>query len=120
MSNFPTSFRFENQELQGDLCARVKALAIKANEQPDGTLTFAQAQWGNVNREAHKIRDQLFGRWSFLNFAPEEYLRKQIDLIRAHKVPHELEYHGARLVLLLPRNLSDEHKKLLMIPDIPE
>jgi len=40
--------------------------------------------------------------------------------MRTHNVPHELEHHGARLALLVPRDLSDEHKKLLVIPDIPE
>ena len=120
MRDFPTSFRFENQEMQCELCARVKALGIAATEQPDGTLTFMQDQWGNVNSEAHKIRDHRFGLWRFLNFSPEKYLRRQIDLMVTHRIPHELEYHGARLVLLLPRDLSDEHKKLLMIPDIPE
>lgn len=86
----PTSFHFENRELQRELCARIKVLDIEAAEQPDGTLTFTQEQWGNVNREAHKIRDQRFGLWHFLNFSPEEYLRRQIDLMRTHKIPHEL------------------------------
>ncbi len=40
--------------------------------------------------------------------------------MRSHEIPHELEYHGTRLVLLLPRNLSEEHRQLLMIPNIPE
>jgi hypothetical protein len=120
MIGAPTSFRFENQEMQQQLCTRVRALGIEATEKPDGTLIFEQDQWGNVNREAHKIRDHRFGLWNFLNFTPEEYLRRQIDLMRTHKIPHELEYHGTRLVLLLPRDLRDEHKNLLMIPDIPE
>jgi len=78
MIGAPTSFRFENPDLQRDLCARVKALDIEATEQPDGTLTFKQDQWGNVNREAHRIRDRRFGRWTFLHFTPEDYLRRQI------------------------------------------
>ena len=106
--------------MQRDLCTRVRALGIEATEQPDGTLSFAQDQWGNVNREAHKIRDHRFGLWNFLSFSPEEYLRRQIGLMRTHKIPHELEYHGTRLVLLLPRNLSKEHKDLLTLPDIPD
>ncbi len=120
MNGAPTSFRFENQEMQRDLCTRVRALGIEATEQPDGTLTFRQDQWGKVNGEAHKLRDRRFGLWRFLDFSPEEYLRRQIDLMRTHRIPHELEHHGNRLVLLLPRNLSKEHKELLMLPDIPD
>ena len=120
MNGAPTSFRFESKEMQRELCTRVRTLGIEATEQPDGTLNFTQDQWGNVNREAHKIRDHRFGLWRFLNFSPEEYLRRQIDLMRTHKIPHELEYHGTRLVLLLPRNLSKEQKDLLMLPDIPD
>ena len=119
MNDAPTSFRFDNQELQRELCARVKALDIGATEQPDGTLAFTQDQWGNVNREAHKIRDHRFGLWHF-EIGPERYLGRQIELMRTHEIPHELEYHGTRLVLLLPRNLSKEHKDLPMIPDIPD
>lgn len=117
MIGAPTSFRFVNQEMQRQLCARVKALGIEATEQADGTLTFTQDHWGNVNLEAHKVRDQRFGLWRFIHFSPEKYLRAQIELMRTHKVPHELEYHGTHLVLLLPRNLSHEHRELLMLPE---
>src|SRR5258706_9464162 len=99
---FPTSFRFENGEMQRELWAAVEPLGIGASRQPDGTIQFKAENWGAVNTEAHKLRDKRFGDWYFMmNVRPDPMFARMIERLRAHTLPYELELHGSRRVLLL-------------------
>src|SRR5579862_3391107 len=100
MRNFPTSFRFEDEEMQRELWAAVDPLGLGVIRDPDGTLRFKADDWGAVNTEAHKLRAEKFGDWYFMNLSPDTAFRRFIQRLRAHALPHVLEFHGPREVLL--------------------
>jgi hypothetical protein len=113
---FPTSFRFENCEMQRELWAAVERLGVGASQEPDGTIRFKAENWGAINTEAHKLRDKRFGEWYFMNLSPEAMFARMIGCLRAHSLPYELEFHGSRLVLLVPKRDERKHLEVMLEP----
>ena len=112
--SFPTSFRFENGEMQRELWAAVGGLGVRASQQPDGTLMFKAEDWGPINLEAHKLRDKRFGQWYFVNLSPEAMFTRMIQRLRAHSLPYEVEFRDSRLMLLLPQRDVRKHQEIML------
>lgn len=112
--SFPTTFRFENDEMQRELWAAVEGLGVGASQQPDGSLMFKAEDWGSINLEAHKLRDKRFGQWYFMNLTPEAMFDRMIQRLRAHSLPYEMEFHDSRLVLLLPKRDERKHMEIMV------
>jgi hypothetical protein len=110
-----TSIRFENREMQQELWTAVERLGLGVSQDPDGTLRFKAEDWGAVNTEAHKLRDKRFGKWYFMmNVTPEAFLIRLMARLRAHSLPHEVEHHDSRVLLLLPKGDERKHKEVMV------
>jgi hypothetical protein len=114
VKRFPTSFRFENCEMQRELSSAVKHLGVITTQDTDGTLRFQAEDWGAINTEAHKLREKKFGNWYFMNLSPETMLTRFIQRLRTHSLPYEVEYHDARLVILLPKSDERRHTEIML------
>jgi hypothetical protein len=114
MRNFPTSFRFADDEMQRELWAAVQSLGLSFTRDADSTLHFKPDDWGAINTEAHKLREKTFGQWYFMNLTSESIFTRMIERLRAHSLPHVLEFHGARQVLLLPKSDERRHHEIMM------
>ena len=110
----PTSFRFENAEMQRELWVAVDRLGLGASQDSDGTLHFKADDWGAINSEAHKLRDKRFGQWYFMNVTPEAMFDRMIQRLRAHSLPYETEFHHSRLVLLLPKRDERRYMEIMV------
>lgn len=99
--------------MQRELWSAVEHLGLRASQDPDGTLRFEAEDWGAINTEAHKLRDRKFGEWYFGNLSPETLVPQFIQRLRAHCLPYEVEFHGSRLVLLLPKRDERKHLEVL-------
>lgn len=111
--NYPTSFRFENPEMQRELVAAVKRLGIGVSQQPDGTIEFKSEDWPAINREGHKLRDKRFGRWYFGWMTPRPLFEDWMSRLQAKSLPFEVEHHGSRVVLLLPESQQRQHQSAM-------
>lgn len=109
MSGPPTSFRFENSDMQHELFSATERLGIGVEQLADGTLRFKADDWGAVNTEAHKLRRQRFGAWYFLTIQPASMAPKMIKRLRENSLPYEVEFHDGRLILLLPETDQQRH-----------
>lgn len=110
----PTSFRFENREMQRELWTAVEQLGVGASQDADGTLRFQGTDWGAINTEAHKLRHKKFGEWYFMNLSPEIMFNRFIQRLRAHSLPYEVEFHESRMVLLLPQRDERKHREIML------
>ena len=102
----PTSFRFENSEMQRELWAAVERLGVGGSQEPDGTLRFKAEDWCAINTEVHRLRDNKFGLWYFMNLTPEAFVTRFIQRL---SLPYAVEFHDSRLVLLLPKRDERRH-----------
>ncbi len=100
--------------MQRELSEAVQDLGVQTTEEPDGTLLFKPEDWGTINLQAHKLRDERFGSWYFMNLSPEAMLNRMIERLRAHSLPYELEHHASRMVLLLPKRDERRHQEILV------
>jgi hypothetical protein len=100
--------------MQQELWVAVERLGVGASQQPDGTLQFKAEDWGTINLEAHKLRDKKFGKWYFTNLSPEAAQVRFIQLLRAHSLAYEVEFHDSRLVLLLPQCNERRHQDIVL------
>jgi hypothetical protein len=114
MRNFPTSFRFVDDEMQRELWAAVQPLGLSLTIEPDGTMHFKPEDWGAINAEAHVLREKRFGDWYFMNLTPESIFTRMIERLRAHSLPYVLEFHGPRQVLLLPKSDERRHHDIMI------
>jgi hypothetical protein len=100
--------------MQQELWEAVKRLGVSANQQPNGTLIFNGADWGRINLEAHRLRDERFGKWYFVNLSSEAFQTRAIQRLRAHSLPYEVEHHDLRVVLLLPKSDERKHQEVML------
>jgi hypothetical protein len=100
--------------MQRELWAAVEPLRLSVTREPDGTLRFRPEDWRAINTEAHKLRDERFGQWYFMNLTPEAMFTRMIQRLCAHSLPYIVEFHGARQVLLLPKRDERRHQDIMI------
>lgn len=101
--------------MQRELWTVVAHLGLSVTEYANGTLCFQAEDWGAINTEAHKLREKKFGEWYFMTLKPEAFLTRFIQHLRANSLPYEVEFHGSRLALLLPRCDERKHKEIHLV-----
>jgi hypothetical protein len=100
--------------MQQELWNAVESLRLGVSQGPDGTLLFKTEHWGLINSQAHKLRDKRFGTWYFKNIEPEAMFSPFIQRLRAQSLPYEVEFHGSRAVLLLPKHDERRHFEIMV------
>ena len=78
--------------MQRELWAAVEPLGLSLTREPDGTLRFKPEDWGAINTEAHKLREERFGDWYFMNLTPEAMFTRMIERLRAYSADRSVAH----------------------------